>query len=53
MSLLIEESKIRSYFLKMSFPESLFGVIAFACNAKSFVTFLYTFRKVSEGASKY
>ena len=37
----------------MSFPESLFEVIAFACNAESFVTFLCTFRKVSEDASKY
>ena len=36
----------------MSFRKSLFAVIAFARNAKGFVTFMCTFRKVSEDVHK-
>ena len=38
MTLLIKESKIRTYFLKMFFPKTMFTVIAFACNAKRFAS---------------
>ena len=36
MTLLIKESKIRIYFLKVYFPKAMFAVIAFACNVKRF-----------------
>ena len=42
MPCLIEESKTTIYFLRMSFRKSLLAIIAFACNAKTIVTFTWT-----------
>ena len=52
MSCLMEESKITIYFLEMSFWKLFFAIIAFACNAKTFVTFTCTFSKVREDIHK-
>ena len=48
----MEGSKITIYFLKVSFQKLFFAIIAFACNAKTFVTFTCTFRKVREDIHK-
>ena len=48
----MEESKRTIYFFRISFEISLFAVIAFACNTKTFVTFTCTFIKVPEDIHK-
>ena len=48
----MEGSKITIYFLKMSFQKSLFSIIGFARNAKSFAIFTCIFSTVCEDVHK-